>query len=254
MQSNSRKYPAGSNEPQLVLLDSPDQPLSAIKNGETRIGRATENDLRLDECSVSRLHCRLVRDDSGIRIYDENSSNRTRVNNAHAQGQHLEDGDILKLGRCKLMFKDPRQRPQKITSIPGPSRRPLYRSRRDKLRHAWQRDSRLALGLIVLLSSSVGGWFFYQSLFTGTVSSPENATAPHQSPAGLASREDQILAGPRHADIETLRKIIEGQEDRLENLKHRIQDKEGKGRATGDAQDLELQQGHLRDEITRLGR
>ena len=64
------------------------------------IGRALENEIVVDDASISRKHAQLFIDDIGTaHIIDLNSTNGTFVNGVRIQGKvQLSESDILKLG------------------------------------------------------------------------------------------------------------------------------------------------------------
>jgi len=64
------------------------------------IGRALENEIVIDDASISRKHAQLFVDDIGTaHIIDLNSTNGTFVNGVRIQGKvQLSESDILKLG------------------------------------------------------------------------------------------------------------------------------------------------------------
>ncbi len=93
-------------EPHLVLLDSEEEFVDfLIPMGKTTIGRDDVNDISLADTSISRNHCYLVREGDEVRVFDADSRNLTRVGKKKVDGQVLKDGEILRLGRCHLLFK-----------------------------------------------------------------------------------------------------------------------------------------------------
>ncbi len=74
---------------------------------QIRIGRNQDNDVTIDDTSVSRHHATIVQTASGFIICDNNSSNGTFIN-----GQRIEDeavlkqNDILKLGTVLVPWKN----------------------------------------------------------------------------------------------------------------------------------------------------
>lgn len=74
---------------------------------QIRIGRNQDNDVTIDDTSVSRHHATIVQTASGFVICDNNSSNGTFIN-----GQRIEDeavlkqNDILKLGTVLVPWKN----------------------------------------------------------------------------------------------------------------------------------------------------
>jgi pSer/pThr/pTyr-binding forkhead associated (FHA) protein len=78
--------------------------LVRLEDGVTHIGRGLSADLRLDENSVSRRHAMLIREDCAARILDDRSSNGTFVNDRRIEQAELSSGDVIKIGRVKLLF------------------------------------------------------------------------------------------------------------------------------------------------------
>lgn len=73
-----------------------------------KVGRARENDIVLQDTSVSRYHLELFRDDEGhVFLTDLESGNGTFVNGRKINGSvMLEDNDIVKAGNSVLPWKN----------------------------------------------------------------------------------------------------------------------------------------------------
>jgi hypothetical protein len=73
-----------------------------------KVGRARENDIVLQDTSVSRYHLELFRDDEGhVFLTDLDSGNGTFVNGRKISGSVLlEDNDIVKAGNSVLPWKN----------------------------------------------------------------------------------------------------------------------------------------------------
>ncbi len=72
---------------------------------ELRIGRTDDNDVAIDHRSLSRTHCKLVREDSGEwKIIDLQSANGLMVNGEPYAQVALRIGDVLELGHLKMKF------------------------------------------------------------------------------------------------------------------------------------------------------
>src|SRR5689334_8830808 len=70
-----------------------------IAGRELTIGRAHECGLVVDSGLISRVHCRLVRDDGGWSIEDAGSANGTFVNGYQVRTRRpLVAGDRIRLG------------------------------------------------------------------------------------------------------------------------------------------------------------
>lgn len=69
------------------------------------IGRdAAQNDIVVDEPSVSRQHARIRLEDGRFVLYDLASSNKTFVNGQEIQKHPLLDGDVVAFGRAEFAF------------------------------------------------------------------------------------------------------------------------------------------------------
>jgi diguanylate cyclase (GGDEF)-like protein len=66
--------------------------------GEVVLGRDVGAGLHVDDDSVSRAHCRLIRADGGWQIEDLGSTNGTYVAGEPVQMATLRDGDLIKVG------------------------------------------------------------------------------------------------------------------------------------------------------------
>jgi pSer/pThr/pTyr-binding forkhead associated (FHA) protein len=66
------------------------------------LGRARRADFIVDAALVSRLHCRLTLDGSGLGVEDLGSTNGTWVNGRKIECAPLAAGDRLKVGRVEF--------------------------------------------------------------------------------------------------------------------------------------------------------
>lgn len=94
-----------TSEPHLILLESDEEVDFPIPQGKTTIGRDELNDISLQDTSISRNHCYLVREGDEVRVFDADSRNLTRIGKKRVSGQILRDGEVLRLGRCHLLYK-----------------------------------------------------------------------------------------------------------------------------------------------------
>jgi hypothetical protein len=70
---------------------------------EITIGRGQDNDITINDASVSRHHATIIQTSSGIMINDNGSSNGTFINGNRIQGEcELSNNDILKLGSALI--------------------------------------------------------------------------------------------------------------------------------------------------------
>lgn len=72
---------------------------------ELRIGRTDDNDVAIDHRSLSRTHCKVVREDSGEwKVIDLQSANGLMVNGEPYAQVTLRLGDVIELGHVKIKF------------------------------------------------------------------------------------------------------------------------------------------------------
>src|SRR3989442_3030030 len=86
----------GTGEPTLVALDS----------NRVSVGRAPDNDIALDDDTVSWLHAVLEKYPSGWCVRDVGSSNGTFVNKERVISElRLRNGDEVLVGECRLRLR-----------------------------------------------------------------------------------------------------------------------------------------------------
>jgi FHA domain/zinc-ribbon domain len=75
------------------------------QSGRTTIGRSPDNDIFLDDVTVSRKHAVLVQSGGEIQIEDLGSLNGTFVNRRRIDSAiRLESGDEVQIGKYRLSF------------------------------------------------------------------------------------------------------------------------------------------------------
>lgn len=97
----------------VVALASPRQPTLIAPDGQTLaltaarhpVGRLADNDLHLDDTTVSRQHAAVVRRGDRWWVLDLGSTNGTRVNGITAAEQPLSDGDEIEFGEVLVTFR-----------------------------------------------------------------------------------------------------------------------------------------------------
>ncbi|MCK5665336.1 MAG: FHA domain-containing protein, partial [Thiotrichaceae bacterium] len=77
------------------------------------VGRTDDNDIRLNESSVSSKHAEIMHKNGSWLIQDLGSYNGTFVNNEKCQSKKLKDGDVINLGRVQLIFSN-----EEASSVP----------------------------------------------------------------------------------------------------------------------------------------
>ncbi len=88
----------------LVFKDGEKVTSFPFERGEVRIGRASDNDLIINDFGVSRHHAKVVVEDGQSFIVDLESRNGTRVNNIPVTKRPLSDGDEISLGKFTIRF------------------------------------------------------------------------------------------------------------------------------------------------------
>lgn len=85
--------------------------LCPLNLSNMRIGRASDNEIVIEDDAVSVHHARITRRESQgdqqtheFIIEDLSSTNSTFVNNKEVKSHSLKDGDIIRLGRTRLKF------------------------------------------------------------------------------------------------------------------------------------------------------
>jgi len=66
------------------------------------LGRGKQNDLRLMDPSVSRMHAKIEASGEGFRIEDLNSKNGSFLNGKQVRKQSLSEGDLIRLGETEF--------------------------------------------------------------------------------------------------------------------------------------------------------
>ncbi|MBK5221522.1 MAG: FHA domain-containing protein [Acidimicrobiia bacterium] len=70
----------------------------------TTLGRHPESAIFLDDITVSRRHAEIRRGPEGYRVVDVGSLNGTYLNRERIDDEALTDGDLLQVGKFKLMY------------------------------------------------------------------------------------------------------------------------------------------------------
>lgn len=134
--------PSGST-PRIVIDLGPAGRLEhVLVRGTTTIGRRVENDIRLDDPTVSGRHAQIVWVYDAPYLQDLGSTNGSFVNDQRVAHQELHDGDNIRIGRQVLQFlvvgkatppPASRARHAPFASDPTPTPRPSGAMRSDTL-------------------------------------------------------------------------------------------------------------------------
>ena len=75
-----------------------------LTNKDYKIGRSSENNIILDDITVSRNHATLSVTKEIIKIVDHHSTNGTYINNEIKSDSMLKSGDKIQIGKYLLLF------------------------------------------------------------------------------------------------------------------------------------------------------
>jgi hypothetical protein len=89
-----------------------------LKPGANRLGRNEQNDLSIDDPSVSGFHCEIDFERGTLTVRDLGSTNGTFINSVPVRQAILEPGQTLRLGNVELFF--PPDSPARATTTSGP--------------------------------------------------------------------------------------------------------------------------------------
>jgi DNA-binding NtrC family response regulator len=73
--------------------------------GRLTIGKASDNDLVINDDTVSRHHCEIVRAPDGIHVRDLESTNGTKIDGTRIREAMLQPGSVLKVGEIEVAFR-----------------------------------------------------------------------------------------------------------------------------------------------------
>lgn len=77
-----------------------------LKDGAVKIGKLPQNDIILDDASVSGSHAMISFEGGAYKISDLGSKNGTSLNDARiTEPRALQHGDLIKMGHCTLTFR-----------------------------------------------------------------------------------------------------------------------------------------------------
>ena len=79
-----------------------------LRIGRLIIGRTPDNDLQIDSRFISRHHCQVITTTHSCVIEDLNSTNGIYVKSTRVRRHHLNDGDVVLIGKHELIYVDER--------------------------------------------------------------------------------------------------------------------------------------------------
>ena len=79
-----------------------------LRVGRLIVGRTADNDVQIDSKYISRHHCQITTTADGSVLEDLNSTNGVYVKSKRVRRHHLNDGDVVVLGKHEIMYLDER--------------------------------------------------------------------------------------------------------------------------------------------------
>jgi transcriptional regulator with GAF, ATPase, and Fis domain len=107
-----------SDDVLVVVLSGSQRGRQVRLSQRMRVGKAPDNDLVLDDDTVSRHHCELERRETGVFVRDLGSTNATRVGRTAIQEAVVEAGATIKVGGVELGV---RVEPRRALLLPSES-------------------------------------------------------------------------------------------------------------------------------------
>ena len=94
-----------SDSASLVVRNGPQAGATIVLDAPiTRLGRAIDGEISLDDITVSRRHAEIVRNGQDYLVRDSGSLNGTYVNQVRIDEAPLHQGDELQIGKFRLVF------------------------------------------------------------------------------------------------------------------------------------------------------
>jgi len=75
-----------------------------VSHDVLKIGRNADNDIRLDDATVSSHHAEIIQNQSKAVIHDCGSTNGTYVNGNIIKNHHLRNDDVIVIGKLTISF------------------------------------------------------------------------------------------------------------------------------------------------------
>ena len=104
------------------ILQSVDDPTRewTFDKEEIRLGSMDDNDVVLNDDTVSRYHCRITQEETGYVLLDQQSTNGTFINKVRVRDAFLRPGCIVSVGQSQLRFN---AREEEVQIVPSRSDR-----------------------------------------------------------------------------------------------------------------------------------
>ncbi len=97
------------SQPPRITVKLKSRPLKSytFTGKQLSIGRSSENDIVIDNLSVSRKHAVILSKKDGYILNDLGSKNGTYVNGEKVDGTELKSGDCITIGKYQILFQVP---------------------------------------------------------------------------------------------------------------------------------------------------
>jgi general secretion pathway protein A len=79
-----------------------------LRTGRVIVGRTPDNDVHIDSRFISRHHCQVISTTHSSVVEDLNSTNGIFVKSNRVRRHHLNDGDVVLIGKHELIYVDER--------------------------------------------------------------------------------------------------------------------------------------------------
>ncbi len=99
----------------LQAVDDPSQEWT-FDTEEIRIGSMDDNDIVLQDDTVSRYHCKIVQEDTGYALVDLRSTNGSFINKVRVREAFLKPGSVIGVGQSQLRFNAKEEEVQIVPS------------------------------------------------------------------------------------------------------------------------------------------
>ena len=90
----------------VVVGETSEALLIPLEGSRAHLGRGFDADLSLDDASLSRRHAIILGTERGYEILDDRSLTGTYVNGCEIERAELHDGDVIRLGRVELRYRE----------------------------------------------------------------------------------------------------------------------------------------------------
>ena len=78
-----------------------------LRDVQNIVGRAQPAQILIRAPEVSRKHAEIIRVEGGYYLRDKGSQNGTLHNGSKIRHVYLRDGDVIRIGKVDLVFRDP---------------------------------------------------------------------------------------------------------------------------------------------------